>query len=75
MVQPLSIYLRFLAPANVAGRKVLYVAGQNDGKMLVRNGGRHFDYVLAKIEPWGEAAQKESLVPITETGFNRAWDT
>ncbi len=72
VVQPLSIYLRFLAPANVAGRKVLYVAGQNDGKMLVRNGGRHFDYVLAKIEPWGEAAQKESLVPITETGFNRA---
>jgi Protein of unknown function (DUF1571) len=72
VVQPLSIYLYFLGPASVARRKVLYVAGQNDGKMLVRNGGRHFDYVLAKVEPWGEAAQKESLVPITETGFNRA---
>ena len=71
VVRPMSIYLQFLGPASVAGRKVLYVAGQNEGKMLVRNGGKHFDYVVAKIDPRGESARKESLVPITESGFNR----
>jgi hypothetical protein len=71
VVRPMSIFLQFLGPASVAGRKVLYVAGQNEGKMLVRNGGKHFDYVVAKIDPRGESARKESLVPITESGFNR----
>jgi hypothetical protein len=71
LVRPLSIYLKFIGPASVAGRRVLFVEGQNDGKMLVRNGGRHFDYVVAQIDPDGRAAQAESLVPITQTGFNR----
>lgn len=71
VISPLSINLHFLGPANVAGRRVIYVAGRNDGKMLVRNGGKHFDYVVVQIEPWGESAQKESLVPITESGFNQ----
>jgi hypothetical protein len=70
VVSPLSIFLQFAGPANVAGRRVLYVDGQNDGKMLVRNGGKHFDYVVAQIDPHGRSAQQESLVPITETGFN-----
>lgn len=70
-MQPLSIYLHFLGPNNVAGRKVIYVQGQNDGKMLVRNGGRHFDYVVVELEPNGENAREETLVPITEIGFNR----
>jgi hypothetical protein len=69
--RPMSIYLQFLAPRNVAGRRVLYVAGQNEGKMLVRNGGRHFDYVVVEVDPLGESARKESLVPITQSGFNQ----
>jgi hypothetical protein len=71
VVRPLCIFLRFVGPASVAGRRVLYVEGQNDGKMLVRNGGRHFDYVVAQLDPNGRTAQQESLVPITETGLNR----
>ncbi len=69
--RPMSIFLQFLAPRNVAGRRVLYVAGQNEGKMLVRNGGRHFDYVVVEVDPLGERARKESLVPITQSGFNQ----
>ncbi len=69
--QPLSIYLHFLAPKSVGGRNVLYVEGQNDGKMLVRNGGKHFDYVLVKLDPNGETAREETLVPVTDIGFNR----
>ncbi len=71
VVQPMSIFLHFLGPKNVAGRKVLYIDGQNDGRMMVRNGGKHFDYVIVNIDPNGDTAREESLVPITESGFNR----
>ncbi len=71
VIQPLSIYLHFLAPKSVVDRNVIFVEGQNDGKMLVRNGGKHFEYVLAKIDPASEAAREETLVPVTEIGFNR----
>ncbi len=67
----MSIYLEFLAPKNVSGRRVLFVDGQNDGKLLVRNGGKHFDYVVAKIDPYGDSAKDESLVPVTQSGFNQ----
>jgi len=69
--QPLSLYLYFLGPKNVIGRKVIYVDGQNNGEMLVRNGGKHFDYVTANLDPNGETAKEETLVPVTEIGFNR----
>jgi len=71
VVQPMSIFLNFVGPTRVAGRKVLFIDGQNDGRMLVRNGGKHFDYVIVRVDPLGESAMKESLVPITQTGFNR----
>jgi hypothetical protein len=67
--RPMAIYLRFLAPKAVAGRRVIYVDGRNDGKMLVRNGGKHFDYVVTQIDPYGESAQRESLVPVPRSGF------
>jgi hypothetical protein len=70
VVKPQSIFMDYLGPRRVAGRKVLFVAGQNDGKMLVRNGGKHFDYVVVKIDPYGPRALEESLVPITRSGFN-----
>lgn len=71
LVRPLSIYLHFLGPRSVAGRRVVYVEGQNEGKMLVRNGGRHFDYVVVSVDPNGDNAREETLVPVTEIGFNR----
>ncbi len=74
IISPLSIYLRFLGPQTVVGRKVLYIEGQNDGQMLVRNGGKHFDYVIVNLDPNGDTAREESLVPITEIGFNRLLD-
>lgn len=71
VVQPLSIYLHFLAPKNVVDRNVIYVEGQNDGKMLIRNGGKHFEYVVAQIDPNSDAARDETLVPLTDIGFDR----
>ena len=63
------MFLEFLGPPKVRGRKVLFVAGENDNKMLARNGGKRFNYVIVKLDPMGEAAMKESLVPITEMGL------
>lgn len=71
VTQPLSIYLHFLAPKNVVDRRVIFVEGANQGKILVRNGGKHFDYVIADVDPNSAAAQEETLVPVTGIGFNR----
>jgi hypothetical protein len=71
VLQPFSIYLQFVGPAKVAGRRVLYVNGRNDGKVMVRNGGKHFDYVVVNLDPDGDTAREESLMPITQTGFNQ----
>jgi hypothetical protein len=71
VVQPLSIYLHFLAPKTVVDRNVIYVEGKNDGKMLIRNGGKHFEYVVAQIDPNSDAARDETLVPLTDIGFDR----
>jgi hypothetical protein len=69
VVQPLSVYLSFAGPPVVAGRKVLYVEGQHEGKMLVRKGGPRLSSAVLKLDPKGGNALSESLLPITEAGF------
>lgn len=66
---PFSVYAEFLAPKKVQGRKVLYVEGRNDNKMLVRNGGLRFGQVIVNISPTSDAASRESRYPITELGL------
>jgi len=67
---PLSIYLHYFGPAKLKGRKVIYVAGQNENKILVRNGGRRFSFVKVKIDLNSPAALRESHYPITELGID-----
>ena len=70
IITPYSVYSRYLGPAKVRGRKVLYVQGENDGKMLVRKGGPRFSYVTVKLDPNSAAAMRESRYPITELGLD-----
>ncbi|RXL65447.1 DUF1571 domain-containing protein, partial [Citrobacter sp. AAK_AS5] len=42
---PFSVYVKFLAPADLEGREVLYVEGKNNGKLIARRGGKRFSYV------------------------------
>ena len=72
--QPLSVLLEFLGPSDVEGRRALFVAGQNDNKLLVRKGGRRFGYVVLDIDPFGESVRRESLMPINEIGFSHLLD-
>ena len=74
VVQPLSVMLEFLGPERVEGRRVLFVAGQNDGKLLVRKGGRRFGYVVVDVDPDGPIVRQESLMPISEIGFSHLLD-
>jgi hypothetical protein len=74
VTQPLSVLLTFLGPSQVEGRKALFVAGQNDDRLLVRKGGRRFGYVVIDVDPFGPSVKRESLVPITEIGFSHLLD-
>ena len=74
MTQPLSVLLEFLGPSHVEGRRALFVAGQNDNKLLVRKGGRRFGYVVIDVDPFGESVKRECLMPINEIGFSHLLD-
>jgi len=74
VTRPLSVLLEFLGPSQVEGRRALFVAGQNDNKLLVRKGGRRFGYVVMEIDPFGPSVKRESLIPITEIGFSHLLD-
>jgi hypothetical protein len=67
VVTPQSIYARWLAPTRLENRQLLYVAGRNDDKMLVRRGGQRFSYVTVSVSLFGEQARAESNFPITES--------
>ncbi|NQT15111.1 MAG: DUF1571 domain-containing protein [Planctomycetes bacterium] len=69
VVVPFSVYMRFRGPAEVEGREVLYVQGQNDGKMVVRRGGRRFRFITVSIDPLGDLAASDSRYPITAMGI------
>lgn len=72
--QPMSVFLRYLAPKLYEDRRVLYVAGKHDGRVLVRKGGRSMKYLKLELDPHGRAAQRESNYPITELGFDKTID-
>jgi hypothetical protein len=66
MHQPFSVYMSFLQP--FAGREVVYVAGQNEGKLVVLDAG--FKRMLGKmsLDPQGSLAMKGQKHPITDVG-------
>jgi hypothetical protein len=66
---PFSVHLKFLKPAKVQGREVLFVEGANDGEMLVRNGGQRFAYVTTRLRPNSSLALSENRYEITEFGI------
>jgi hypothetical protein len=67
---PMAVNMHFLAPKDVAGRRVIFVDGQNDGQMVVRRGGERFKNVVVNIDPLGDATKIESLMKITHLGLD-----
>jgi hypothetical protein len=66
---PFSVYLKFLGPPEVEGREVLYVEGENDGKLIAKKGGLRFGYITTSIDPMSELALEDNRYPITEFGI------
>ena len=70
--QPMSVFMRFLGPAKMKGRIVLFTEGQDDNLAWVRMGGSGlFKDVELKIDPHGDAAKRESRYPINQIGFDQ----
>jgi len=68
---PMAVFLQYLSPKSMKDRRVLYVAGQNSGRMLVRKGGSSLQHVVLRIDPFGSGARRESNYPITDIGFEK----
>ncbi len=68
MHAPFSVYMKWLVGDK--GQEVLYVAGQNDNKMIVKVGGAKGRFIPPiKLNPTGSTAMKKSRHPITNIGL------
>ncbi len=67
---PFGVYLKFYSPESVVGREVLYVHGENDGKIIARNGGQRFAFITTTLKPDSPLAMRDNRYPITQIGFD-----
>jgi hypothetical protein len=67
--EPFSVYLRFLAPAAAKGREAIYVAGQNDDKLLGHETGLMAKIGTVALKPDGLIAMRGERYPITKIGI------
>lgn len=66
---PFSVYLKFVGPRAIKGREVMWVRGENEGKLVAHEGRgplRVFGSVWLK--PEGPIAMRGQRYPITEIG-------
>ena len=64
--RPFSVYMKWTKLYK--GQQVLYVDGQNGGKMIVKLGGWKKRLPALKLDPTGKTAMKENRYPITKAG-------
>jgi hypothetical protein len=64
---PFSIYMRFLKPKAIRGREVIYVEGQNNGKLAAHDNG--LIKLTVYLDPTGSLAMQSSRYPIYEAGI------
>ncbi|QDU95237.1 DUF1571 domain-containing protein [Lignipirellula cremea] len=69
VVQPLSIYLKFIRPSAGAGREVIWVEGQNEGKLLGHEAPGLRNLITVKLDPTGYLAMMGNRYPISEAGI------
>lgn len=67
--KPFSVYMYFLGPPDMKGQEVIYVDGQNDGKMLAHGVGFKAHFGTVKLKPDGMVAMENQRYPLTELGI------
>ena len=66
--EPFSVYMYFVGPKNVKGREVLYVEGENDGKLIAHEGSGILS-ITVKLKPDSFLAMRGNRYPITHLGI------
>ena len=74
VLEPFSVFLRYLAPRSHADRRILFVDGEHDGLAIVRKGGSIMSSVKLHVAIDSKAALRESRYPITEIGLDSVID-
>ncbi|UUO05027.1 DUF1571 domain-containing protein [Blastopirellula sp. J2-11] len=69
VITPFSVYMKFVAPANIKGREVIYVKGRNNGNLIAHEGGNLLKFVTVPLDPNGMMAMRNNRYPITEIGI------
>ena len=71
VVVPFSVYLYFLKPEDMKGREVVFVRGQNGGKMIAHERRDSFKGKFGSVwlRPEGSMAMQGNRYPITEIGL------
>ena len=67
--KPFSVYMYFLGPEDVKGQQVVYVEGQNNGKMVAQPVGLKGKFGPYYLDPNGSFAMAGQRYPITNAGF------
>jgi hypothetical protein len=68
--KPQSAYFKFLKPDDVKGREVVYVAGENGGKLSAREGsGVKRLFGMVQLEPTSALAMAGQRYPINNSGI------
>ncbi len=65
---PFGVYMRFLKPAAVKGREVIWVENQNDGKLVAHERGL-LGLLTVRLKPEGRIAMMGQRYPITKIGL------
>ena len=65
---PFSVYLNFLKPENVQGREVIWVEGENNGKLVAHETGVG-SLINVYLDPRGMIAMRGQRYPITDIGL------
>ncbi len=69
IVQPFSVYLYFLKPEKIKGREVIYVEGQNNGKLMAHEANFLSVAGVFNFLPTERMAMRGNRYPITEVGM------
>lgn len=68
--EPFSVYMYFLKPGTKKGNEVVYVEGENKGKMrAIAGSGIRRRFGVVSLVPDGPIAMEDNRYPITMTGF------
>lgn len=70
--RPFSVYLEYLAPRSLRGREVIYVAGENNNKLVAHTTGIQRRLLSrVSLRPTSRLAMTDNRYPITEVGILR----